>query len=387
MPGPFHTNGVLFEPPEGFAKGNHGGLTPKELYDMTEIWTCLGVLVQPLHGKCIEARRVGIFDGIDVPENDPVREETVLEEWTSYILTLGMSAVLAISPFTPNQTPATILERAKAVGLTKWHLTEAGTTRSSFLKEAVSRVYADQDRGIPAVAGIGSPTSPSELPSQETPTREEDRERQAGFSHEIRARRHLGNPTDVHSGFGAERPMSEFSTILSNLEGIVNNHTNAHPVPPVPPLAYDRSSNSTASPAAPGTPNQNVTTEPSVPSESIVASEPEPPSVNPVSSRSPPPPTQTVAPPPMHPQVLDPVDRAIARMVGELGFYEDDVKWALKITDTGEGIDVEAAEQLLKQEKKKADRNPFITRGQGKNSLLLSVMKQQGAQDSGWRWA
>lgn len=78
MTEPFGINNVLFEPPQGFAHGNYSGLTPTELYDMTEIWTCLGVLVQPLHAKCIEARNVGIFKGIDVPENDPVREETVL---------------------------------------------------------------------------------------------------------------------------------------------------------------------------------------------------------------------------------------------------------------------------------------------------------------------
>jgi hypothetical protein len=78
MTEPFGINNVLFEPPEGFAHGNYSGLTPRELYDMTEIWTCLGVLVQPLHAKCIEARNVGIFNGIDVPEDDPVREETIL---------------------------------------------------------------------------------------------------------------------------------------------------------------------------------------------------------------------------------------------------------------------------------------------------------------------
>jgi light-regulated signal transduction histidine kinase (bacteriophytochrome) len=72
-------------------------------------------------------------------------------------------------------------------------------------------------------------------------------------------------------------------------------------------------------------------------------------------------------------------------MVNELGFNQDDVKWALKITDTGEGIDVDAAEQLLKQQKRKHERNPFAPRG--KDSLLRSVMKRQGSQDSGWRFA
>ena len=78
MTEPFGMNNVLFEPPAGFAHGNKGGLSPKQLYDMTEIWTCLGVLLQPLHAKCAEARDVGIFDGMDVPEGDTVREETVL---------------------------------------------------------------------------------------------------------------------------------------------------------------------------------------------------------------------------------------------------------------------------------------------------------------------
>jgi hypothetical protein len=78
---PFGINNVLFEPPKGFGRGNLDGLSQKQMYDLTEIWTCMGVLLQPLHGKCIEARKVGIFDGLDVPDGDAVREETVLGEW------------------------------------------------------------------------------------------------------------------------------------------------------------------------------------------------------------------------------------------------------------------------------------------------------------------
>jgi hypothetical protein len=75
---PFGINNVLFEPPKGFGRGNLTGLSQKQMYDMTEIWTCMGVLLQPMHGKCIEARKVGIFDNLHVPEGDPVREEIVL---------------------------------------------------------------------------------------------------------------------------------------------------------------------------------------------------------------------------------------------------------------------------------------------------------------------
>jgi hypothetical protein len=79
MTQPFGINNVLFEPPEGFGRGNmSGGLSQQQMYDMTEIWTCMGVLLQPLHGKCIEARKVGILDNVDVPEGDVVREEIVL---------------------------------------------------------------------------------------------------------------------------------------------------------------------------------------------------------------------------------------------------------------------------------------------------------------------
>jgi hypothetical protein len=78
MTQPFGMNNVLFEPPEGFGRGNLSGLSQKQMYDLTEIWTCMGVLLQPLHGKCIEARKVGIFDGMNVPDGDLAREETVL---------------------------------------------------------------------------------------------------------------------------------------------------------------------------------------------------------------------------------------------------------------------------------------------------------------------
>jgi hypothetical protein len=72
-------------------------------------------------------------------------------------------------------------------------------------------------------------------------------------------------------------------------------------------------------------------------------------------------------------------------MVNELGFNVEDVKWALKITDTGDGIDVDAAKQLLKLQKHKNERDPFAPRG--KDSLLRSVMKRDGSHDLAWRFA
>jgi hypothetical protein len=80
---------------------------------------------------------------------------------------------------------------------------------------------------------------------------------------------------------------------------------------------------------------------------------------------------------------LDPVDRAIDMMVNELGFSPQDAKWALKITDTGEGIDATAAVELLQRQRMQNERNPF---GQG-NTLLSDVIKRQKSQELGWRWA
>ena len=287
------------------------------------------------------------------------------EEWTSWVLTLGLTAVLTLSSLSPAEATASTFIRAKELGLTKWELTETETSRSSFLKEAVSRVYEDQERSmstdVDAMDAFPQPDS-----------HEQNRERQQAFSQQLRARRLRGGDNGFGEGtsFSRERPMSEFSTIVHNLNGDIPD---APPVPPVPALMVDRSSTSTAS-TAPRTPNHT----PPPPSHS-----PEPPAHFHHS-----PSLQPVVPPPapsFQPQVLDPVDRAMDRLVIQLGFDETDVKWALKITDTGEGIDVEAAEQLLKQQKKKQERNPFASRG--KQSLLMSVMKRQGSQDSGWRWA
>ncbi|KAJ5570175.1 uncharacterized protein N7459_009605 [Penicillium hispanicum] len=383
MTEPFGMNNVLFEPPEGFARGNKGGLSPKQLYDMTEIWTCLSVLLQPLHGKCIEAREIGIFDGMDVPEGDAVREETVLgetafrhltkpsltcilEEWTAYVLTLGLSAVLTLSSLCPAEATTSTFSKAKLAGLTKWELTETETSRSSFLKEAVSRVYEDQERSL-------SPDTDSpDSQLQRTQSRDSDRERRQSFALELRARRLRGSGDNGELGVPVieERPMSEYSTVTHDLDGTTAR--DAPPVPPVPPLVLDRSSTSTTSTGTtPRTPNpthsRSHTPDSSIP---LARSHPS---------------QASLAPPPLQPQIQDPVDRAISRMVNELGFKEDDVKWALKITDTGEGIDAEAAEQLLKQQRKKNAANPFAPKG--KNSLLMSVMKRQGSQESGWRWA
>lgn len=71
-------NSVLFSPPATFGRGNGNGLTAEELYDMTEIWTCLGVLVRSFHGKREEAREHGIFNGTDIAAGNVEREDAMI---------------------------------------------------------------------------------------------------------------------------------------------------------------------------------------------------------------------------------------------------------------------------------------------------------------------
>lgn len=78
---PFGMNNVLVEPPAGFGMGNLGGLSQNQMYDMTELFTCLNVLLQPIHGKCAEARRAGVYNGLDVKVGDDCKEERMLGKY------------------------------------------------------------------------------------------------------------------------------------------------------------------------------------------------------------------------------------------------------------------------------------------------------------------
>lgn len=69
---------VTFNAPPGFGRGNSGGLTAEDLYDMTEIWTCLGVLVRGFQGKRKEARDYGVFEKSDIAPGDVEKEDAVL---------------------------------------------------------------------------------------------------------------------------------------------------------------------------------------------------------------------------------------------------------------------------------------------------------------------
>ena len=69
---------ALLNPPESFARGNGHGLTPNQLWDMTEIWTCLGVLLHGFHAKRDIARTYGVFHGQEVHRGEDENEDAML---------------------------------------------------------------------------------------------------------------------------------------------------------------------------------------------------------------------------------------------------------------------------------------------------------------------
>lgn len=250
------------------------------------------------------------------------------------------------------------------MGLTKWDLADGEITRSSFLKDAVSKTYKSREeafssnRSSRSSAASSSTTSPSSsrtsLATQSTPdlnttltsssnsaapntttlTRsitpdqpaQEHRLRQAAFAEELRIQRSKPRKNGNHNSFSEERPLSSYTVVMNGLEGLASNPSNPSSssfsnVPPVPALPDIH-------PALRPEPVQSQSAQ-----IQIVRSQP------------------TLRPSPSSPETPgpghDPVDRAIDIMVRELGFSDSDAKWALRTTDTGEGVNVSAAVTLL----------------------------------------
>lgn len=71
-------NDTLIGAPECFAMGNEGGLSAEQLFDMMELWNCLGVLLQGFQGRTADARKFGIYEDTDVRGGDIDGEELML---------------------------------------------------------------------------------------------------------------------------------------------------------------------------------------------------------------------------------------------------------------------------------------------------------------------
>ena len=399
-------NSVLFNPPPGFAKGNGQGLTAEELYDMTEIWTCLGVLVRVYQGKRKEAREYGVFDNAEVPKGDAKKENAILEEWTHHLMTLAPSTVLDVT--SPHAPITTMLAHARSQNYTSWQPPAQGSSRSTFLKEAVSRVY-EEKLALGRSETTVSPKAFSDLPQVATPqttcdsppspgTALASRQRVAQHAAELRAKKQDPMYKDVP--VSTERPMSNYKDVLNRLEALSTSaEPGAPPVPKMPGLAARLSrrmpkvtissptrakanstsaSSSTVSLSVPGSPEpaaggrfsslrdrvagrgetqarggkkaKDKGSRSGTPIEVTDEKVPVPPTEG--SGGGPHKAPMTV---PKGPQVKDPVDLAVERLVA-MGFDEARAKRALAETDSGNRINFENALTRLIKEREKLER-------------------------------
>jgi hypothetical protein len=71
-------NDTLVGMSETFGKGNEGGLSAEQLFDIMELWNCLAVLLQSFEGRTVQARQAGIYDNTDIRGGDIDGEEMML---------------------------------------------------------------------------------------------------------------------------------------------------------------------------------------------------------------------------------------------------------------------------------------------------------------------
>ncbi|RMX95911.1 hypothetical protein D0868_11473 [Hortaea werneckii] len=189
----FDMSSVLLNAPEHFAKGNEGGLDAEQLYDMTEIWSCLAMLLEGYLGCTSNARENGVFGNCDVNEGDSGREEYLLEEWLCHILTMGLDAVLALAEHT-NDSVEKGFQFAHEKGWTDWTPQQYTVSRISFFKEPVARLYEERIAASPRL-----------LSSPRQGRRQSGQKRVAYLAAEMRFRRQGGSycdPSPVESNTG-----------------------------------------------------------------------------------------------------------------------------------------------------------------------------------------
>jgi hypothetical protein len=196
----FDMGSVLLNAPDHFAEGNRGGLSAVQLYDMTELWNCLSALLVNYQGQIHLARHYGVFASCDVEEGDIEMEEHLLEEWTAFVMTLGLDVVLELAKHA-SQDPSRGFEVAKANGWTDWTASVTGS-RATFLREPAARQY--EERISAAAMQMQDP--------HDLQKKEDSRKRVAALAAEIRLRRQTSGykrlpKIDMHN----ERAMSMVS--------------------------------------------------------------------------------------------------------------------------------------------------------------------------------
>ncbi|KAJ4340680.1 hypothetical protein N0V87_002341 [Didymella glomerata] len=240
-------NDTLIGAPDCFAMGNEGGLSAEQLFDMMELWNCLGVLLQGFQSRTAEARKFGIYDDTEIRGGDIDGEELMLDEWCHHLLSHGLATVLILArPCRENIGVAFTL--ADARGLNKWKPPVHGSSKRIFLKEAASRVYEDK------LAHVYAESSTREL------QRQVSKQRIQKHIHDLKHKKTNGEQLRMIRQ-SQDRPMSEWENVMNSLIRIhpplPDNDLTSH-IPSFRPtsaiaqeIAHDMSAHIAELPAAP----------------------------------------------------------------------------------------------------------------------------------------
>ena len=316
---------VLLNPPEFFATGNAGGLSAQQLYDMTEIWSCLTTILSGYHGRTEQARQSGVLNGCDITGGYVESEGEAVEEWTAYLLTLGPTVVLEMAEFAFDSS-STGFALARMNGWTNWSPLQTSSSRTTFLKEPVSRLY--EERVAAAAIRLQNP--------REQERKELSRKRVANLAAEIKlARQASGYRRLPLIDQSMERPMSALSRHNSTMSTSSVQSTMG--------VKYSMSVKRSSAPTQGGS---------------------RPPNFSVPRPRSPPPTLWAARK--ISPIIEDRVetfnrmslqkfaggvaedtsDRAVSRIV-DMGFSASQAREALRMTDMGDGLRVDRAVDVL----------------------------------------
>ncbi len=406
-----YMNDTLVGASESFARGNEDGLSAEQLFDMMELWNCMSVLLQGFEGRTSQAREAGIFDNTDIRGGDIDGEELMLgmystcfgtawlliliDEWCYYLLTLGPATVLDIAS-SYRQPHCSPFQLALDKGWANWSPPVSGSTRRNFLKEAASRVYEDQ------IVSTYAASSTRHVQRQQSKVRIQQ------HITELRKRKNSGERMPMIRQ-SQERPMSEWDTVITNLtkppplptnnlvsyiptlrSTIVQQVSNSIPELPVtqtPPPVEAPASPPRRIVAQPLLPSPPPSTVPSVRDRSSLAMSmssverhfgnrndedipqvpslvnhpafrdgamvcPPPPQDHPIYTQPPNNPAQAFQQHQTQQQIFgshtyeNTADKAIYRVV-EMGFTAEQAREALRVTDSGDGLRVDRAVELL----------------------------------------
>ena len=345
-----------------FGLGNGKGLSVSELLLMAELWNALSTLLQESFRLPSEDHRNSLFAQTDAK----YPEDLYLLEWVSHVMTfgLGVISILASGSF----------EEAQNLGFANWSPPREFGARQAFLKNAVAQTYRrrlqEEAEAKAAAAGLSMRATHRALA--------------------ITKRRPIVRPAvsseNVRSQFGAVQRKSVGSGASTRSEQPMPPRTPQMQPPPIPQYHVARARTADVPQYNPGRgavlqPRQAPTylrpedahggmvsfLDPETRPGSTVNSNLFPyaqhssPSLSGDSSEhsyqtqipSSPPlhlPERQQLPPSSHKYaVVDPVDKALALLVDEMGFSLAASKKALAASDDGSGLDTDKAISLLQE--------------------------------------